>query len=516
VVRTPEPGALHRAAAAAPAGPRTIRSRTRRPLAGRASLIRLWPVLPIAVAVTALVDAGPGWALGAAGAVLLVVVLAVLRVGLASLVVMTVPLAVYVTVGGTLMNLAVSDALLVLLLIRILLDPEATRALAELRGWVRGALCVLALLLAVTTGTLLVRSSAGAPADWSVFAADAVKLVVVIGYFVICAVVLRDLVLRGGLQRILTVWARTAAAVGALGTAGALLFAMEVETGLTLDFRATGTFEDPNAFAGYLIMSIPLVLLARHLGGRSLLSWHQVPILAGIIASFSRGALVGLAAVLLVLCVLAFRDPALRPLRIVAVVAVAAAAVLVLDGAAGGLLEDSRGMGFGEDVRFRIWAAAVEVWFHSPLLGVGLGQFIVSSVDLLGLAGGVLAHNTYLSILAEGGLIGAALYLAVPLAAAVALLRRGDTVARLLLASGAGGAVMAVSLNLQNFRPLWLFLALAVAWTAAPRGRDPSAGAGDGLGRGLLLPDHLADRTAAQPRTAGPTRTDPRTEEPWS
>src|SRR5699024_10340508 len=118
--------------------------------------------------------------------------------------------------------------------------PEATRALAELRGWVRGALCVLALLPAVTTGTLLVRSSAGAPADWSVFAADAVKLVVVIGYFVICAVVLRDLVLRGGLQRVLTVWARTAAAVGALGTAGALLFAMEVETGLTLDFRATG------------------------------------------------------------------------------------------------------------------------------------------------------------------------------------------------------------------------------------------------------------------------------------
>src|SRR5699024_3655216 len=81
---------------------------------------------------------------------------------------------------------------------------------------------------------------------------------------------------------------------------------------------------------------------------------------------------------------------------------------LVIDGAAGGLLEDSRGMGFGEDVRFRIWAAAVEVWFHSPLLGVGLGQFIVSSVDLLGSAGGVLAHNNSLSILADGGLIGAA------------------------------------------------------------------------------------------------------------
>lgn len=469
--------------------------------------------MPIAVAVTALVAAGPSWALGAAGAVLLVVVLTVLRIGVPTLLVTTVPLAFYVTAGGTLVNLAVSDVFLLLLFVRILVDPDTARAFAEVSGWVRTAFCVLALLLALTAGTIFVRSSAGAPADWTAFVADAVKLIVVIGYFVVCAVVFRDLVLRGDL-RILTVWARTAAAVGALGTAGALLFAVGVETGLTMDFRATGTFEDPNAFATYLIMSIPLALLARHLAGKRLLSWHQVPILAGIIASFSRGALVGLAAVLIILCVFAFRDPALRAVRIVALLAVGVAAVFVLDGAASSIFEGSRGVSFDEDVRFRLWAGAVDVWLHAPLTGVGLGQFITSSEDLLGSAGGVLAHNTYLSILAEGGVVGAALYLAVPVAAVGALLRRGDTVSRLLLASGVGVAVMAVSLNLQNFRPIWLFLALAVAWTAAQRGRDPSAGADDGLGRGLGQPDRIADRPGDQ--TTTPTRTYARTEESWN
>lgn len=498
---------------ARPATPRRISTVARRTWAAPAQLLpafrRCWPVLPIAVAAMALVAAGPGWALGAAGAVLLVVVLTVLRIGVPTLLVTTVPLAFYVAVGGTLVNLAVSDVFLLLLFVRILVDPETARAFADVSGWVRTALSLLALLLALTAGTIFVRSAAGAPEDWTAFLADAVKLVVVIGYFVVCAVVFRDLVLRGELH-ILTVWARTAAAVGALGTAGALLFAAGVETGLTMDFRATGTFEDPNAFATYLIMSIPLALLARHVAGKRLLSWHQVPILAGIIASFSRGALVGLAAVLVVLCFFAFRDPALRALRIVALLAVGVAAVFVLDGAASTVFEGSRGVSFGEDVRFRLWAAAVDVWLHAPLMGVGLGQFIVSSEDLLGSAGGVLAHNTYLSILAEGGAVGTVLYLAIPIAAVAALLRRADTVARLLLASGVGVAVMAVSLNLQNFRPIWLFLALAIAWTAVPRERGPSAGGDDRLGRGLVHPDRLRNQTTTH------TRTYARTEESWN
>lgn len=478
----------------------------------RLAVSRYWPLLPIAVAAIALVAAGPQWVFATTAAVLLVLLLTVLRVGVPQLLVMTVPLAFYVTAGGMLVNLAVSDVLLLLLLIRILVDPDCVRAAAHVSGPVRAALCVLALLLALTAGTILLRSSLGAPAAWTTFAADAVKLVVVIGYFVICAAVFRDLLLRRDF-RFLTVWAFTAAVVGALGTVGAILFAQGRPTDLTMDFRATGTFEDPNAFATYLIMSIPLTLLARHVTGKSLLSWHQVPILAGIVASFSRGALVGLAAVLVVLCVFAFRDPALRALRIVAILAVGAAALFILDGAVSSVFEGSRGVSFDEDVRFRLWAAAIDVWLHAPIVGVGLGQFIVSSEDLLGSAGGVLAHNTYLSVLAEAGIVGSALYAAVPALAVIGLLRRGDTIARLLLSSGVGIAVMAVSLNLQNFRPIWLFIALAVAWTVTPRDDDPPSAP---PGAHPLRAHPLGARATVTPPLAHPTSTPSRTERSWN
>jgi O-antigen ligase len=470
---------------------------------------RCWPAVPIAVAVIAIIAAGPRWALGVTGAVLLVLVLSVLRVSLAVLLVMTVPLAFYVEPGGLLVNLAVSDVLLLLLLVRVLLNPTVAEAAGQVSGPVRAALASFALFLAVACGTVVIRSGLGGQADWTALLVDAVKLVVVLGYFCVCAIVFRDRLLHRD-HRFLTAWAFTAAVVGALGVVGALLFERGIETGLTMDFRATGTFEDPNAFATYLILSLPLVLLARHLTGRSLLSWHLVPIIAGIIASFSRGALVGVACVLVLLCLLAFRDPALRALRIVAVLGVGATAVLVLDGAASTVFQGSRGVGFGEDVRFRLWEAAVDVFLHAPVTGVGLGQFIVSSRELLGSAGGVLAHNTYLSVLAEGGLLGSALLLTVPVVAVIGLVRRGDTAAHLLLASGAGVAAMAVSLNLQNFRPIWMLLALALAWTATVRAEDA-----DGRPSG---PDSvIADlEPPARPRRRAPRPAPSPLEESWN
>jgi O-antigen/teichoic acid export membrane protein/O-antigen ligase len=499
------------AAARAAGGPRRGQGRSGQGRSGqgagqavKALCLRYWVLVPIGLASAAAVLAGPQWVLGGTALAVLAVLLLLLRVSAAELLVLTAPLAFYATAGGMRINLAVSDALLLLLLVRVLLDPSLRRTAARTAGAVRLALSVLALLLSVHALTILVRSGGGAPVDWIAFAADAFKLVVVLGYFCVCLVVFHDLLARGDL-RFLRLWALTAAVVGALGTVGALLFAAGTETGLTMDFRATGTFEDPNAFATYLIVSVPLTLLGRVLSGRSLLSWHLVPILAGVIASFSRGALVGLAAVLLLLCAAAFRLPALRVLRYVSLAAVAVAGVLVAQGTVDSLFESNRGVGFGEDVRFRLWAAAVELWLHSPVCGVGMGQFVVSSEDLLGAAGGVLAHNTFLSVLAEGGVVGAGLFAAVPAAVLLALLRRGGAASVLLLIACAGAAVMALSLNLQNFRPLWMLLALSLAHVLAPaarsapeaggreRGRAPVPGLGSRPrvpGRSLLLPTH--------------------------
>ncbi len=59
----------------------------------------------------------------------------------------------------------------------------------------------------------------------------------------------------------------------------------------------------------------------------------------------------------------------------------------------------------GATGRFTAWGYAVDMWFSSPVYGTGLGSYFA--------AHGGVAHNTYLSILSETGLIGVLLYLSV-------------------------------------------------------------------------------------------------------
>jgi O-antigen ligase len=108
-----------------------------------------------------------------------------------------------------------------------------------------------------------------------------------------------------------------------------------------------------------------------------------------------------------------------------------------------------------EDIRVRLWRQAWEQWLASPTLGVGPGGFH-GEADLV-------AHNTYLSMLAETGFIGLLAFLSLPGFVVVRLVRlrsteKGDSA---LIAGLAGLAVQMVALNLQNVRFVWVFLAIA-------------------------------------------------------
>jgi O-antigen ligase len=72
------------------------------------------------------------------------------------------------------------------------------------------------------------------------------------------------------------------------------------------------------------------------------------------------------------------------------------------------LLLDSqqRGLGSGFTGRFEIWGAAIDIWLRSPILGVGLRQHEFFMPDM------APAHNSYLAILADTGLAGLVVYIA--------------------------------------------------------------------------------------------------------
>lgn len=210
--------------------------------------------------------------------------------------------------------------------------------------------------------------------------------------------------------------------------------------------RASGSFGQPNPFAGYLGVTLPvaLSLLLWAIGelwrrpGRNASLWVGYTlaatglIAAGLVASWSRGgwlgAALGCGAVIL-----------LRSRR--ALLAGVAAGLLLLIGGLVGTLSPqlvppsiSQRLGglpafFGvgdvlsqpvTDANFSIierlahWVAAVRMWERSPWLGVGPGNYAVvyPEVNLprwqeaLG-----HAHNIYLNVLGESGLIGLAAFL---------------------------------------------------------------------------------------------------------
>jgi hypothetical protein len=56
--------------------------------------------------------------------------------------------------------------------------------------------------------------------------------------------------------------------------------------------------------------------------------------------------------------------------------------------------------------RILIWTSAVQAWLHSPIFGLGPGSYSGTHVF-----GGYEAHNTFLQILTQGGIIGGFAYL---------------------------------------------------------------------------------------------------------
>jgi O-antigen ligase len=211
-------------------------------------------------------------------------------------------------------------------------------------------------------------------------------------------------------------------------------------------FRAFGTFGQPNPFGGFMGLVAPLALMTalgliirsvqrQRAGFRTSLSdWFVIAffgvsalaIIAGILASWSRGAWLGFAASVLVMALALPR----RPERGLIIAAGAAALVITL-GAANLLpasiieritsstaeffaFEDVRGVditpqNYAVIERLAHWQAALNMANANPALGVGLGNYelayphfrLLNWIEPLG-----HAHNYYLNLLAEVGIIG--------------------------------------------------------------------------------------------------------------
>jgi O-antigen ligase len=196
--------------------------------------------------------------------------------------------------------------------------------------------------------------------------------------------------------------------------------------------RGGATFINPNNFAGYLEMIIPLALayaITSRFGAvaKVLLGYAVLAMVAGVFVTLSRGGVLSVAASLVFFCLvlLAQRDfwlPALVTL-----------AALLLAGLvfAGQFESLQRRFTVGiqtaksdPSVRLMYWHAAQQLYANKPIWGVGPGHYDVkfSEVRPPGIQDRPkFAHNDYLNTLCEWGTVGM-----VVIAATVGLLAWGS------------------------------------------------------------------------------------------
>ena len=256
--------------------------------------------------------------------------------------------------------------------------------------------------------------------------------------------------------------------------------------------RASGPVGEKNRYAQVMLVLLPLALLTLWNERRRWLKLaagvSALLILTAVVLTFSRGAGVGLA--LLLLAMLALRH--IKPLHFAAILLGLLLAVILvaptygerigsLSGVEGLLFEDSEADPDGAILgRTTSNLAALNVFLDYPLLGVGPGMYTphysrdyANDLGLRHFTTSRRAHNLYIETAAETGVVGLGAFLAT-IGTTLLLLwrvRRRWLHLRPELASWATGfglAIMAylttaIFLHLSYQRYFWLLIALANA-----------------------------------------------------
>ncbi|HVA26005.1 MAG TPA: O-antigen ligase family protein [Chloroflexota bacterium] len=195
--------------------------------------------------------------------------------------------------------------------------------------------------------------------------------------------------------------------------------------------RAYGTFGQPNPFAGYLNLTLPVLLgIGLFATNRLLKTFVWLAALAvGVImiTTLSRGAWLGFASALVVMGIAGSRRLAVwiwvALLGGAAVILAtlfgiipfgATTRVLAAFGLSGVSLDSVTAENFSAVQRLAFWQAGLNMFGNNPVLGVGIGNYIEAYPKYAAQGWETVlghAHDYYLNAAAETGMLGLAAYL---------------------------------------------------------------------------------------------------------
>jgi len=169
--------------------------------------------------------------------------------------------------------------------------------------------------------------------------------------------------------------------------------------------RAISTFPDPHILAFYLGMSIPIQIVFAYTSKKNL--W-LLPIISFItlLLTFSRGGYVGLIGVLIlgIIAVLKY-FPEKRAKIISSIIGILILSFFIqpIQQRFLSIVDINEGSNKG---RLEIWSESLDISLNNPLLGTGLGNYVTFARPEADYREPIYAHNTYLDIASETGLLG--------------------------------------------------------------------------------------------------------------
>jgi len=217
-----------------------------------------------------------------------------------------------------------------------------------------------------------------------------------------------------GLENIYEFWAVNIVSIFSGFNLGALLLTYSswlVNVSHTTIMRAFSLFSDPHMLSFYLGMILPIAIMRRFIQKQSLLSRWTVPVLfIVLLLTFTRGAYLAIiitfvitagllwiypkrkkAAVFLCLALLIFITP---------ITPIADRFYSSFD------LEESSNVG-----RLEMWQQAGQIGLENLWQGIGLGNYALVVNPELGYRSPITAHNLYLDIFSEMGIIALIVWL---------------------------------------------------------------------------------------------------------
>ncbi len=287
-------------------------------------------------------------------------------------------------------------------------------------------------------------------------------------------------------------------------------------TGVDLQPRLSGMIGETNRYAQVMLMLVPLGMFwiwnARTTITKAAALVCTLLITTGVVLTFSRGAFVGFALVLLFMIASGYVKP-----RQVVLVGLALAALFVLvpgysqrlgslGSITGAISGDASASNPDGSIQSRLTEglSALLAWADHPIIGVGPGlfpQYYHYYADVVGIkvrAHDREAHDLYVGIAAENGIVGLGLFLGA-IGITMRELRRASrrwrdrrpdlaNIATAFLLSLGTYLATGIFLHLSYARYYWLMLALAAAAATilqreerltAPERDEPAVGVGN-------------------------------------